>query len=71
MRMQRSPSPTYRLADHLLDGRLSELVARRRREGRSWRWIAHEIWELTNGQVTPSDVTLRSWFPDENGGEAA
>ena len=69
--MFRQPSPTYRLADVLLEGNLRTFVQEQRAAGRSWRWISHELWSLTDRQINVSDVTLRNWFVDGENGEAA
>lgn len=58
-----APTPTYRLADLLLDDGIDEYVASRRREGRSWRRIALDLLEDINLDVTHE--TLRSWFPED------
>lgn len=55
-------SARRRLADVLLDETLDEFVAARRAQGRSWRAIARDLWEATNGRVDASDETIRAWF---------
>lgn len=67
-------SPTYRLADLLLDGNLAGYVHEARSAGKSWRRIAIDLRDLTKTQVDVTHETLRSWFPDEpddENGEAA
>lgn len=67
-------SPTYRLADILLKGRLADYVHDARGAGKSWRRIAIDLRDLTNTEIDVTHETLRSWFPDEpddENGEAA
>lgn len=68
---RRRKTPTHTLADHLLGEDLEGWVQRRRIKGLSWRAIAYELYATTDGKVLISFETLRSWFPTENGGEAA
>lgn len=56
-------TPTQRLADHLLGEPLEEFV-RARRPGRSWRLIARDIYEATNGDIDVTPITLASWFTE-------
>jgi hypothetical protein len=55
-------TPTQRLADLLLPTTLGDFVATRRAGGRSWRLIARDLHEQTNGQVDVTAETLRGWF---------
>jgi hypothetical protein len=69
-------SPTYRLADILLGGKLADYVHEARAAGRSWRRIAIDLRDVTKTEIDVTHETLRSWFPDEpdddaNGGEGA
>lgn len=57
-------TPTYRLADNLLDGDLEHIVTEHRADGRSWRWIARDLYDRTGHVVDVTHETLRSWFPD-------
>lgn len=58
------PTTAQRLADVLLgeEGPLERFVRERRSEGRSWRLIARDLYELTEVDLTHE--SLRSWFPD-------
>lgn len=58
-------TPTHRLADVLLPTTLAEFVAEKRADGRSWRLIARDLHEDTNGQVDVTAETLRGWFGAE------
>lgn len=51
---------TQKLADHLLDGKLSEYVLSRRARGDSWRRISNELRDDTGVDITYE--TLRSWY---------
>jgi hypothetical protein len=55
---------TQRLADVLLDGKLSEFVFERRAKHRSWRLIARDLYEQTGIDLTYE--TLRRWYPDDD-----
>lgn len=55
-------TPTRRLADTLLDGRLDAYVAERRKAGRAWRLISRDLLDDTGVDVT--EFTLRSWYPE-------
>lgn len=57
-------SPTFRLADSLLDGKLREFVATRRAAGLAWRRIANELRDTTAREVDVTAETLRTWFAD-------
>ncbi|MCA1842315.1 MAG: hypothetical protein LC792_03820 [Actinobacteria bacterium] len=59
-------SPTHRLLDHLIPEGIDVFVADRRARARSWRRIAQDILEVTGVDV--SFETIRSWYPDANGG---
>lgn len=61
-------TPTFRLIDHILEGRLEEFVTTRRDAGRSWRLIARDVREATGVDVTFE--TVRGWFITENGAAA-
>lgn len=58
-------TPTRRLADLLLGGKLDDFVLTRRAEGRAWRLISRDLWEETDGELDVTYETLRSWFPDD------
>lgn len=69
-----TPTPTQRLADVLLaeEGPLSSFVAKRRAQKpkRSWRLIARDLFEITEGQIDLTGETLRGWFAGEMDGQA-
>lgn len=56
-----SGTPTRRLAEHLMGEPMTDYIARRRAEGRSWRLIARDVREATGGQVDVTYETIRSW----------
>lgn len=63
-------TPARRLAEHLLATPLDVWVTERRARGDSWRSIAQEIQDLTNGRVEIVGETLRGWFrTDADDGE--
>lgn len=57
------PTPTQRLADHILGEPLAARVERDRKAGKSWRVIARDLYVETGGQVDVTHETLRTWFP--------
>lgn len=57
-------TPTQRLAEVLLDVPLERFVADRRAARRSWRLIARDLNEATQGQVDVTHETLRLWYGD-------
>lgn len=59
-------TPQHRLADLILggEGSLVEFVGSRRAEKRSWRLLARDLYEATDGQVDVTWETLRTWCPD-------
>lgn len=54
-------TPTQRLASILLGRPLSGWIEERRNEGRSWRLIARDLFDATNGQIDVTHETLRAW----------
>lgn len=59
-----APSATRRLADTLIEGGLDDFVRTRRDQGKSWRLVARDLFDQTDGAVDITDQTLRSWYPD-------
>lgn len=56
-------TPTQRLAELLLDESLEEFV-RSRRDHTSWRRIAKELHDATDGEIDVTQEILRRWYPD-------
>lgn len=54
-------TPTQRLADAILGRSVDEFVAERRTAGRSWRHVARDLFEATDGQIDISHETVRLW----------
>jgi hypothetical protein len=54
-------TPTQRLASLLLNRPLAEYITERREAGRSWRLIARDLHQETDGQVDVTAETLRGW----------
>lgn len=48
------------LADHLLEGRLAEILTEQRSKGEGWNRIARHLWGLDN-RIDVSGVTVASW----------
>lgn len=64
--MTSGPTPTARLADHILGEPVADFIRARRAEGRSWRMVERDLREATDGQIDVTYETLRTWFPDEH-----
>lgn len=56
-----SETPTQRLASLLLGQDVRVFIDVRRSERRSWRLIARDLLEATDGQVDVTSETLRQW----------
>jgi hypothetical protein len=69
--VQRRQTPTYHLANVLLNGDFAQWVVERRKAGRSWRRIALELYEVSDQRIDVTHETLRSWFLSKDGDEAA
>ena len=59
--MAKWPSPTYRLADVLLKGKLETLIREERAAGTSYETLSREIWLRTGKQVTVTKATVINW----------
>lgn len=56
-----SETPTQRLASLILQEDVRDFIARKRDEGRPWRFIARDLHDATQGQVDVTYETLRQW----------
>lgn len=59
-------SPTKQLADRLLTDRtvadsVDQFIADRRTDHKSWRRIALDLRDLTDGQIDVTPETIRGW----------
>lgn len=57
-------TPTQRLADRILDGELESFVVSRRTSGKSWRVIARDLYNATDGEIDVTYETVRGWFAE-------
>ena len=57
-------TPTQRLAGLLLGQPVDRWIAERRKAGRSWRLVARDLYEATNGQIDVTHETVRTWAED-------
>jgi hypothetical protein len=57
-------TPTQRLAGLLLGRPVNQWIAERRAAGRSWRLVARDLYEATNGQIDVTHETVRVWSED-------
>lgn len=60
--MSANVSPIQELAALLLERPLDEYVAEKRDASRSWRLIARDLMDDTDGKVDVTEQTLRNWF---------
>lgn len=54
-------TPTAQLASALLGVDVVDWIAKRRDEGRSWRWVARDLADATDGRIDVTLQTLYSW----------
>ncbi len=55
---------TQRLATVLLGRDVREFIAEKRATGRSWRYVARDLYDATGGQVDVTYETLRQWHDE-------
>jgi hypothetical protein len=58
------PTPTRRLADLLIDGGVDQFIASARARNASWRSIALDLRDLSDGQINVTPETIRNWASD-------
>jgi hypothetical protein len=64
MRIQSPPTdqtPNQRLASLILGQPVQSWIITRRTAGRSWRLVARDLYEATNGQIDVTHETVRNW----------
>lgn len=69
--MPSSDTPNQRLATRLLGEPVEDWVRARRPQRKSWRKIANELSQATDGLVDVSPQTLLTWFPDREDDESS
>lgn len=57
-------TPTQRLASVLLGRPVQDWLSDRREAGRSWRLVARDLYEATNGQIDITHEAARKWAND-------
>ncbi len=62
--MPPNDTPNQRLASQLLGEPVRDWVRARRPVPRTWRQIAAELRDATNGMVDVAPATLLNWFPE-------
>lgn len=62
-------TPTKRLADLLLEEPVENWIRARRQGGRSWRLVARDLYEATNGQVDVTPNAVRTWAAEDQSDE--
>lgn len=55
------PTTTRKLASLILDEPVADWVAAQRAKGLSWRLIAHQLRDVTDGQVDVTHESIRTW----------
>lgn len=65
--MERTLTPTQRLAEIALGRPLAEYVAEKRTARPRWPWnlIAEQLRDDTNGEIDVVAETLRGWYSDD------
>jgi hypothetical protein len=54
-------SDRLRLADNLLPNGVRDYLLKHRQDGRSWDWIARELYVDTNREIQVTSVTVQNW----------
>lgn len=54
-------TPTRQLADNILPGGVDQFIAERRARGTSWRRIALDLRDTTDGTIDVTAETIRKW----------
>lgn len=62
---------TQRLASHLLNQDIDDFIAQKRNAGVTWRFIARDLCDATDGQIDVTYETLRQWSSEMKAGDAA
>lgn len=65
------PTPTQLLAGALLGQPATDWITARRAEGRSWRFIARDLADATDGQIDVTVQTLHNWMREARQERAA
>lgn len=60
--MEPTDTPTQRLAAAVLGQPVTEWIAIRRADGRSWRELAADLADATNNQIVVTHETVRGWY---------
>jgi len=59
-------TPNQKLAGMILGKPVKHYIADRRAAGRSWRLIARDLYEATNGQIDITGEAARLWASDQD-----
>ena len=59
-------TPTQRLAGMILGKPVKDYIAERRALGRSWRLVARDLYDATNGQIDITYQAAKNWAADED-----
>lgn len=59
-------TPTQRLAGMILGEPVADWIARQRSDGKSWRTVAADLRDRTNGQVDISYEAVRRWADEQD-----
>lgn len=57
-------TPTQQLAGMILGEPVHDWILKRRSEGKSWRIVARDLYEVTNHRIDVTYETVRLWADD-------
>jgi len=59
-------TPNQKLAGMLLGKPVKDYIQERRDAGRSWRLVARDLYEATNGQIDITYQAAKNWAADKD-----
>ncbi len=59
-------TPNQKLAGMILGKPVKDYIRERRALGRSWRLVARDLYEVTNGQIDITYQAAKNWSADED-----
>ena len=59
-------TPNQKLAGMILGKPVKDFIRERRALGRSWRLVARDLYEATNGQIDITHQAAQNWAADKD-----